>query len=65
MPGNNDVERLSCVLYGCITCQLKSLWITEEIEGWTSGDRKNSGIETGTGGAVGKSWEGHMVPKHR
>lgn len=48
------VERISCVLYGCIACQLKSLWHRQEIEGGTSGRRKNSEIEPGMGEFV---WE--------
>ena len=30
--GHLTLERISCVLYGCITCQLKSLWPRQEIE---------------------------------
>jgi hypothetical protein len=34
--GSNG-KKTSYVLYGCITCQLKSLWLRQEIEGETSG----------------------------
>jgi hypothetical protein len=26
------IDSLPCVLYGCINCQLKSLWLRKEIE---------------------------------
>lgn len=40
------VEGISCMLHGCITCQLKSLWHME-IEVGQLGERKDSGIESG------------------
>jgi hypothetical protein len=43
------VERIFYVLYGCITCQLKSLWPIGKggLEGGHLGGRKNSGIKPG------------------
>jgi hypothetical protein len=44
-----DVERTYCILYGCITCQLKSLWpmAWARIRRWDMERRKNSGRESG------------------
>jgi hypothetical protein len=39
---HNTVERISCVLYGCIICQLENLWPIGKgrIEGGTSRRQK-------------------------
>lgn len=41
------VERTSCVLRGCVTCQLKCLCPREEREVGRPGGRKNYGREPG------------------
>jgi hypothetical protein len=44
---SNSVEKISCILYECINCQLKSLRLRQEIESGTSGRRKSSGRQPG------------------
>lgn len=54
------VEKISHILYGCITCQLKTNKQQTNLcpigkgrrEGGTSGRQKDSGIESGMGGVT-------------
>jgi hypothetical protein len=51
-----NIERSSCVLYGCITYQLKAygLWRSQKMEAGTSRRRKNFGREPGIGESPGR-----------
>jgi len=61
-PSLYPVEKLSWVLYGCIACQLKGLWLRQEVEVGHLEERRDSEIEPGRRFSGKMCQDEHTVP---